>query len=364
MQKNMKRRDLGQRGYTLVEVLVGITIAVIVSAAALAALTGSNRAARVNDRTAQTQQNARLAMELLSRDIKMAGYGMAGPVGSCTAAIMPNDNNVAGPDTGPDSISLAIPTSITTLSNSLTAPFGMVGNPVRVASSLGFATNALISIGGVTSATISTVSSNDIALTSVVGAPAAFPVSTPVYLLQCVTYQVMVASGANTTAICGTNVPCLARGISAPLVGGRIDCNGIGGATACVAIADGIEDMQLAYGCDGCNIAVNGGIPDLIIDDQGAINNTFEAGDFISDSGWTTAPMTPDTIRLVQLSIVAREARSEGFGEGSATMVNTTGPVIVQDHNPSMDAGYNATTYRQFRRRLVTRTVEVRNIGL
>src|SRR5919106_840121 len=92
-----------QRGFTMIELLVGITIATIVSAAAFTALTSSSKATRANDQTAQTQQNARVAMELLSHDIKMAGYGTSGPINNCATAIVPSDNNVAGNDTGPDS---------------------------------------------------------------------------------------------------------------------------------------------------------------------------------------------------------------------------------------------------------------------
>jgi type IV pilus assembly protein PilW len=132
-----------------------------------------------------------------------------------------------------------------------------------------------------------------------------------------------------------------------------------------MSIAEGIEDLQLAYACDGCNAAVNSGVADRIIDDQGTLNNIYDIGDFVSDNTWTLAPMTPDTIRLVLVNIVARETRNEqGFGEGNITMVNTPAPIVVQDHNPSADAGYALATYQQFRRRLVTRTIEVRNIGL
>ena len=56
-------------------------------------------------------------MELLSHDIKMAGYGMTGPVLNCPTAIVPADNTVGGPDTGPDSISLVIPTVVSPLAS-------------------------------------------------------------------------------------------------------------------------------------------------------------------------------------------------------------------------------------------------------
>jgi len=359
-----ERTRLGQRGFTLLELMIGTAIAGIVTAAAFTALTGSSKATRANDQTAQTQQNGRLAMELLSHDIKMAGYGMAGPVGFCATAIVPGDNNPAAPDTGPDSISLVVPTVQSLLANAVTAPFGSAVNPIPLVSTVGFGATPFITIGGVISAP-ATVSGNNLVLGSTVAAPAAFPVNTPVYALQCVTYQVMQAGGANTAAICGQNAPCLARGVSAPMAGGRIDCNGVGGDTACFAIAEGIEDLQLAYACDGCNAAVNGGVADLIVDDQGAINNTFEAADFLSNSTWATSPMTPDTIRLIRINVVAREAQAErGFGEGASTMVHTSTPVVIEDHNPSNDIGYAPNIYGQFRRRVITRTVEVRNIGL
>ena len=372
MIKAMKKRDthipdMNQAGFSLVELLVGITIATIVSAAAFTALTGSSKAMRVNDQTAQTQQSARIAMELLSHDIKMAGYGVSGPVGYCGTAIVPADNNIAGADNGPDSVSMIVPTPVGTINpNPVIGPITAIPF-VPAAGAPGLVTGSPISIGGaVTTTAANPPGPTLLTLGSTLGAPTAFPVNTQVYLLQCVTYQVIRSTDTNA-AICGGSAPCLVRGVTVPLLGGRIDCNAAAAATICVSIAEGIEDLQLAYACDGCNAAVNGGIADLVVDDQGGINNTFDTTDFVSNSAWTLAPMSPDTIRLVLVHIVARENRTEqGFGERNVTMVNTSGPITVQDHNPSIpgDLGYSATTYNQFRRRLVTRTIEVRNIGL
>jgi type IV pilus assembly protein PilW len=359
------RTCVGQQGFTLIELMVGTAIAVIVTGAAFSALTSSSKATRANDQTAQTQQNGRLAMDLLSHDFKMAGYGMSGPVGNCGSAIVPADNDPAAADTGPDSVSLVVPTAMSPLANAITGPFGPASNPVPLVSTAAFNGTPVVSIGGVVSAT-AVVAGNSLVLGSTVGPPAAFPINTPVYLLQCVTYQVMQAGGANASAICGPNIPCLARGVAAPMLAGRIDCNGPGGDIACFAIAEGIEDLQLAYACDGCNVLVNGGTPDLVIDDQGVINNTFDATDFLSDSTWTVSSTTPDTIRLVRINVMAREAQNQqGFGEGNTVMANTSSAaVVMEDHNPSSDVGYAVATYRQFRRRAITRTVEVRNIGL
>lgn len=380
--KNLTKKTnlLGQQGFTLLELMIGTVVAVIVTAGAFSALTSSSKATRVNDQTAQTQQNGRLAMELLSHDIKMAGYGMTGPVGNCATAIVPGDNNVVGADTGPDSISMVVPitnasTPAWTLAGpaATTGPFSSIQLQSGAIANMGIVVGDTISIGGSVSATVGgpidpagPLLFKDIAGNAItIAAPITFAPNTPVYLLQCVTYQVMQAGGPNAAAICGTNVPCLARGISAPTLAGKIDCNGTGGAAACFAIAEGIEDLQLAYGCDGCNAAANSGVSNLVIDDQGAINNTFDAADFVSNSAWTSSPMTPDTIRLVRINLVAREAQNEqGFGEGNSTMGNTSSPLVIEDHNPSSDVGYLAATYNQFRRRVITRTVEVRNIGL
>jgi len=38
--------------------------------------------------------------------------------------------------------------------------------------------------------------------------------------------------------------------------------------------------------------------------------------------------------------------------------------VVVGDHNPTNDAGFNLTTYQQIRRRVLIRTVDARNLGL
>ena len=65
----------------------------------------------------------------------------------------------------------------------------------------------------------------------------------------------------------------------------------------------------------------------------------------------------------VRVTIVARQLQTDGgFGEVSASGVNTSGPVIVSDHDPSVDPGYNATTYSKLRRRVVTKIIQPRNL--
>lgn len=350
-----------ERGVTLVELMFGLAIALIVAGAGYTVMSGSEKAATVNDQTAQMQQSARVAMELLSRDIKMAGFGINGPVGACGTAIVPLDNTPGGADTGPDQVRLVVPTVLSTLAATATGPFTTVtlqAGAVAAMTPDGFGAGQTISIGGTQSTTVAAIAGDVLTTGTTIGAPMVFlgcvqpcAAATQVFWLRCVRYDIVRETDANATTLCEGAPPCLRRGVDP----------GGGVAPTMVPIAEGIEDLQLAYACDGCN----GTVPDGVVDDQNA-SGTFDAADFISNSTWTTAPMTADTIRLVQINIVARQPRAQvnSPSEGGTAGMNTLAPIVAADHNPSNDAGFDPATYSQIRRRLLTRTVQARNLGL
>jgi type IV pilus assembly protein PilW len=354
-----------EHGMSLIELLAGLFVATLVIAGGYTVLTTSQKATRSNDQVVETQQNVRIAMDLLSRDIKHAGFGWTGTVTgpgptTCATPIVPMDNTPAGNDTGPDSIRLAVPigSSIApswTLANAvggngnsipnITLPAGAVANMTTEAG--GNLVGAIVTIGGAATATVSSVGGNTINFPPI-PPPAAFPAGMPVYLLQCVTYSIGTTAGA-----CGTGSPCLLR-------------NG-------VSVADGIEDIQFAYACDGCVATVNGGVADRIIDDQPnpAPSNSFDQADFITNNTWATTPMTPDKIRLVQITIVARQTvADQGIGEKQMAAAFSPAALQVSDHNHGLglfaagDFGTLNPPYSQFRRRTLTRTVETRNLRL
>ena len=354
--KYAKPSFASEQGVTLVELMVGIIVSLTVVAAAFTILTTSQKSTQANDQTVETQQNVRIAMDLLSRDIKNAGFGMTGPVGACATAIVPLDNNPvgAGNDTGPDSIRLVVPIGRSfapawTLTNAvggttagipqITLTAGAVAAMTTEAG--GSLTGSVVTIAGVATATVTAVGGNTISFAPI-PPPVAFPASMPVYLLQCVTYSI-----GTTAAACGGSSPCLLR-------------NG-------ASVADGIEDIQFAYACDGCNVLVNGGIANRIIDDQNAAGG-FDQADFITNSAWNAAPLTPDTIRLVQVTIVARQTTADqGLGDGRGAMSLSPTALSVSDHPHGAGlftagdyAGLNPP-YSNYRRRLVTRTVEAKN---
>ncbi len=334
-----------ERGATLVELMFGLAIALVAVGAGYAVMNSSQRAASVNSQTAEMQQNVRVAMELLTQDLKTAGFGMNGAVGGCAYAIVPADNQTGGPDTGPDAVSLVVPTVLSTLAAQVTGgpattTITLQSGAVAAMAPNGFGAGTVISINGILAGSVVGIAGDILTLGNAISAPAVFPPGTPVYWLQCLRYDVVRVTDVNAATLCTGNPPCLRRGPNP-------DTN----PTSMVAVAEGIEDLQLAYACDGCN----GTVSDGIIDDQNA-SNTFDTADFISNSTWTSSPVTPDTIRLVRLSIVARQTQSD-------PQWASTAPIVAEDHNPTSDAGFSLATYQQSRRRLLTRTVQVRNLG-
>jgi hypothetical protein len=59
---------------------------------------------------------------------------------------------------------------------------------------------------------------------------------------------------------------------------------------------------------------------------------------------------------MVRVSIVARQRVADDKW-------SSTAPITAEDHNPTQDAGYSQAAYAQSRRRLLTRTIQVKNLG-
>jgi len=363
-----------RRGITLVELMIALAVTSIIVTAGFTVLTTTDKSTKANEQAAGTQQNARLAMELIARDVKLAGFRMplapnvpvGGTAGNCAAggtssAIRPVDK-ISTPsalpnDDGPDTLSLVVPR---------TNPGWILSQAVPVAPANSFSsitlnaaavsemqvegmangTGAYVSIGGVLTAQVSTSSGSAVNFSSGFNLPATFPAGTQVYLLQCVTYSI-----GQDLAACETSGPCLLRTVdtgTAP--------------TSTTNIVDGIEDIQFALACDGCNAAIKTGVPDGVIDDWNA-NNTFDVGDWQTNRVWAPLTFDPATIRMVQVHVVARQStRDQGLGEAQQAGVLTAGPLTISDHLHSADPGYVALTYQQFRRRQLTRTVDARNV--
>ncbi len=356
-------------GMTLIELMIAAAVGLGVIGAALSMLVMSQKATTVNEQVVETQQNVRVAMEMLARDLRLASYNYVGnvpgapTVGTCSVTngtfsrpvgFRPIDQNPTGADTGPDSISMVVPLLTDVVTPwVLSANVGGTGidpvpfNALPIAAAVitdmvsqGLVVGSVVSIGGGVAKAVGAIGATSLTLSSSIDGK--FPSGTPVYLLQCVTYAV-----GTTTAACGTgSTACLTR-------------NG-------VPLVDGIEDIQFSYGCDGCSTtAPNPLSPDGVLDEIDGVNTTSPPSitDFVTNSAWNLPPMSPETIKQVQISVVGRQMTpDQGFGERYTSGANTSGPVIMSDHNPSADTGYDASTYSKLRRRVVTRVIQPRNM--
>lgn len=108
-----------QQGFSLVELMVAITIGFIVVGAVGYLYLGARQSFRTTDNMSRMQENARLAIETMARDIRMAGY--VGCANLQTATV----NTIANPPVTP----LTAANAITGLDSSASAP-AFLGTPI------------------------------------------------------------------------------------------------------------------------------------------------------------------------------------------------------------------------------------------
>jgi len=353
-----------ERGFSLLELMIALGIFAVVSLAAFSVLSSTQKTAVVNDQTVQVQQNVRLAMDLVYRDLRMAGYGNP-PAGSlpCTApASAPTPgtanhintaDNTAGSDNGTDAIAVyTVDQQIGTLAAAFSS-----GSAISLANlSQDVANGQVITLEGVFTATLSGVVNpgtgtgtasllepGTVTAKTIV-APQVFAAGTPVIRLACVTYTVTNIAASPPFQLLRNNV----------------------------ALVDGIESLQLAYGLDADN--------DGRIDDQaGGIANTVDCLDFVPNNGAcrqgtttyaagtgsvttvpATANATPTSARQIRITVVGR-----AIPPAAANVANNTWS------DPSYTSSSAVTAEDQvianapgIRRRALTRTVSLRNASI
>ena len=69
----MQRRQGMQAGFSLVELMVSLTIGLVITVAALSAYMGSSNAGRVADAQSRMNEDAQAALSTLSQQVRLAG---------------------------------------------------------------------------------------------------------------------------------------------------------------------------------------------------------------------------------------------------------------------------------------------------
>jgi type II secretory pathway pseudopilin PulG len=324
-----------EQGFTLVEMIIAVFLGMLVLSAGYTVFQGSNRATREQNQDNRMQDNARVAMDVLARNFRRAGFVVnffSYPLGKTI--------NGAGKSLVPSPPSTTAPDSVTIVGGSLTTIGTLQRTAPRGSSSLVLTDTAGISIGdvigvGLTYSGVVTVvnsGAKTVTLDTTVptgatnmdypgvflpdGVTPSNQNPTPVRVVSTVNYSINWGNAPNPTPNCGSATHPVLQHI-------------VANAVTCEPIAEDIEDMQFAYGVDRNN------------------NRIIEAAE------WTWSPTANDIdkIRLVRITIVARTAQPDPALVG---VVQTIPQIEDRQAQNNVRDGY--------RRFILTRIVKTRNI--
>ena len=299
---DLKKCTHEQKGFTLVELMVVMVIFLFIVAGVFTAYLSQHHASVIQSQVTDMQQNARVAMDFLSKDIRMGGFGKpAGSVNGFSDSITPAINNDATSGNnilnGTDQITVVTGYRQESTLQSAASVDSTSITLVANADQFNTTTKRYVCIEGIGPIDNYQVTSVNTSTNTLTVSPAlhrAYQLGAPVLLVKAITYSVNDAGFLTRNENSG------------------------GGAQP---VVPNIEDLQFAYQLD--------------------------------DDTWSNAPAVPGDIRTVRITVLARTP----FADHSPGQTGTIGQrPDIEDHDVSNAAD-------GFRRRLLTSVVEVRNLG-
>ena len=310
-----------EAGFTLVEVMAAMAIFAIAMTAVFATFLSQQKSFTIQNRVAEMQQNLRQAVEYISRDIRLAGYGIpdnvaipatANPDGITSIRSLYATDNA----TGPDQIYILYMFDMDANQPPAVNTAAMTGTgSVNVDNSAGFLTaggELVLITDGATADLFQTTAAGAGVLTFGAGAYnighaklyGLGPPPSTVAKARFVRYFIDSATDPSHPVLM---VDRMIPGVPPQ------------------PVADDIEDLQLTYGVDA-----NG-------------NGVIESGE------WSPAPVNLSLVRQVRMQYVARTRQPEaGWSEARPTIGNRT----------------DVATPDGYRRRIYDIVIDVRNSGV
>lgn len=356
-----------ESGFTLIELIVGALVAMLVLAGIVATMTMSQRNYFVQDRVSEAQQGGRISLELVARDVRLAGllyprgtadklfwYPAAGGGGAIVGIAVPGVVGALNQNNAPAGAQLAGTDAVAIKSFHPDAtnaePIRVIKHPAPPAVNMQLEKPT---------------------------APATPPAAGDILLCE--------TPDGQFTTICVTNINTAAPNFDLMVgnAGGAGACpqgfNSPGGPGAdytngsCRKLQQGTTTTQVYYVADA-TVAGSAPVGRLMFwNGDGAVNPVVVANDVEDfqiayctancDTALPTWNWTPSTaggedanIRLVRISLVTRTAAQDPkFSSSPASVAATTPtPGFLEDH-PLLAA------LDGFRRRLLNTTVQVRN---
>jgi type IV pilus assembly protein PilW len=305
-----------EAGFSLIEVMSALIILSIAMTAVFATFISQQKSFTIQNRVAEMQQNLRQAVEYMSRDIRLAGYGIPDNVvipNNIIAAGVTSVRSIYAKDntTGPDQVYIlySFDMDANQPSTTLTA-VGGTGGSVTVDNTIGFLPGGgelVLITDGTTADLYQTSAAGGTNLTFGGGYSSghtkSYPAGSTVAKARFVRYFI-----DNTTDPAHPTLMVDRMGGSAPQ-----------------PLADDIEDMQLTYAVD-----LNG-------------------NDFIDSGEWTPTPANLSQVRQVRLQFIARtRLPAAGWSET----------------RPALGNHAAGTTTDGYRRRTYDIVIDVRNSGV
>ena len=345
----MSRHIADSRGFTLLELMLALSLLSIVIIGVLESLSQQRKTSIVTENLVEVQNNVRAISSLLEREIRMAGFMIPNAVAVCgiddttgpdqlflseNEAIVPDDeragdlgarwsgtvwSNPSLPVSGP--VTYSLDSTTTDLDGDGSYFYDNDGNGSAEAD---FRTNAGFIVGDVANPHRGVICGtvNSVTATQIEGTPLAGALAT------------LIATDAEPDIVF---VPAARYWVDTSFTTGKLKRNGD-------VLANGVDDIQFSYFFD--------------MDDDGVIDSAASetpgmessTGSIVYVPGDTpTSPWNNDFLREVRFSIVVRtRATDSEFDAGSFQAFENRAPVAGNDG---------------FRRRLVVGAVRPRNVG-
>ena len=323
-------------GFTLIELMIAITITVLAMAAVYTSFIVQQRSFTTQDRVAETQVSSKIAFDKIIKIIRETGFGYP-------ADEEPIVNSIAGTISTGDAGDSYSPDSITVVGGF--RRLGTVGASVNAyqndyidicyetSTQFNITDRKYLSIEGIFYAEVTSTASTSITCGSSSTGKArlnldrdvsiGFPSDRPIYLVEDVSFSIVVSNGTNCSASVGTN------------------CLRLVDRSNTYTLAHNIDDTQFVYAVD---IDDDGNI-----DDQNG-NSVIDPGDYINNPSLALAAGA--TVLGIRTNLLASVSDPDQTLD-PATKTYASG--ITLENGATIGAG------DQFRRRVWSTEIALRN---
>ena len=159
----------GNRGFTLIELMIAMAVGLVLLGAMYGVFTMHNKTFGNQEQIAEMQQNARAAMDMMTRELRMAGFGDPDLSWITWVTIGSNPAIVQGSGSDPDTISIAGSFDPSRASLSASTSSGATLLTLSQSSSetsdeFDTTDEKVISIGGIENAIVTSVSTNTLTI--------------------------------------------------------------------------------------------------------------------------------------------------------------------------------------------------------